>query len=259
MSYKPNAQYCEAEIRNNSMQGNESFCCACGQRINGFIPYRGGRKNRPVLMEILDVVGSDPDNFSCPNCGAHDRERHLLLYLAKLKLLGIFSNSRVLHFAPEQWFSKMIEIQGPRVYVKADLYPQNEGVKKVNILDIAYSADEFDVVVANHVMEHVDDDLKALSELHRVLRLGGLAILQTPYSSKLHRTLADPGIDDDYCRLQVYGQEDHVRLYGQDIFDRFEQAGFRSLVVTHEVVLPEYSPGIYGVNVKEPFFLFESV
>lgn len=239
---------------------NESyFCCVCGQNVNTFLPYRGGEENLPILMKVLDIIGSDVDNFLCPNCGAHDRERHLLLYLAKLDLLGIFSRSRVLHFAPEQWLSKLIELQNPAEYVKADLFPQSPDIEKIDLLEISYPDNSFDVVVANHVLEHVEDDIKALAELRRVLTQGGLAILQTPFSNKLHYTFMDPGVDDESSRLQIYGQEDHVRLYGQDIFYRIEQTGFRSLVVTHESVLAEYSPDIHGVNVKEPFFLFEAL
>ena len=107
------------------------------------------------------------------------------------------------------------------------------------------------------MLEHVDDDLLALSELRRVLKVGGYAILQTPFSNKLTRTFSDPGIDSNYARFQAYGQEDHVRLYGRDIIARIESAGLKSRVATHDEVLADIDPLKFGVNDKEPFLLFE--
>jgi len=98
-----------------------------------------------------------------------------------------------------------------------------------------------------------------LSEIHRVLKPGGMAILQTPYSSRLHRTWQDAGIDTPEARLQAYGQEDHVRLFGRDIFDRIVAAGFRSDVRLHSELLADVDPDIAGVNAAEPFFLFRKV
>lgn len=91
----------------------------------------------------------------------------------------------------------------------------------------------------------------------RVLRIGGLAILQTPYSSKLLSTFEDSGIDGDTLRLQLYGQEDHVRLYGLDIFDRFASVGLVADIKTHESVFDNLDADYYGVNVREPFFLYK--
>ena len=89
-----------------------------------------------------------------------------------------------------------------------------------------------------------------------MLKPGGFAILQTPFSSKLHHTWSDSGIDSDEARLQAYGQEDHVRLYGLDIFERFEQAGLKADVKSHREVLPDIDSVRFGVNESEPFFLF---
>jgi SAM-dependent methyltransferase len=102
----------------------------------------------------------------------------------------------------------------------------------------------------------VDDDLKALTEIYRVLKPGGHAILQTPYSAKLHHTWEDPGIDDDAARLQAYGQIDHVRLFGRDIFARFASTGLASCVRQHHELLPDVNAAVFGVNPREPLFLF---
>jgi len=207
-------------------------------------------------MLALNGVGSDADNFSCPACGAHDRERHLFLYLERLGLMATLKKASVLHFAPEQRLAKIIEGVPPARYVKADLFPTDPTIEKIDMLDMPYAAESFDVIIANHVLEHVADDLKALSELRRVLKRGGTAILQTPFSAKLKSTFEDPGIDDDFSRLQAYGQADHVRLYGLDIFERIASAGFEADIRTHKHTLGDIDTIRYGVNPREPFFLF---
>ena len=210
-------------------------------------------------MIALDTIGSDVTNFGCPNCGCHDRERHLVLYLREMNLLDEFRNAAILHFAPERRMSELIEDMSPNRYVKGDLYPTSAGIETINILAIQYPSDTFDFVIANHVLEHVDDDLLALSELRRVLKVGGHAILQTPFSRALTKTFSDPGIESDNARYHAYGQEDHVRLYGSDVFDRIESVGFKSQVVSHSEKLSNIDPHQYGVNAEEPFFLFKRV
>lgn len=232
------------------------FCCICRNTIRRFRPYMGGSKNAPMLGQLLDIVGSDIDNFSCPSCGAHDRERHLYLYLDRLGLLARLKGAQVLHFAPERHLSKIIESIGPSRYVKADLFPADRSIEKIDMLDIPYEAASFDFVLANHVLEHVSDDMKALSELSRVLKRGGTAILQTPFSMRLKFTFADPGIDDELCRRQVYGEDNHVRLYGADIFERFAAVGLHANIRSHKELLPDIDASRFGVNPKEPLFLF---
>ena len=115
------------------------------------------------------------------------------------------------------------------------------------------------VEIANHVLEHVSDVPRALSEIRRVLKLGGVAILQTPYSGKLHHTWEDKGIDTPVARLQAYGQEDHVRLFGRDIFEQITAAGFESRVHRHSELLADVDSFTMGVNGDEPFFLFRKI
>ena len=152
--------------------------------------------------------------------------------------------------------ARLIENIASARYVRADLYPTEPSIEKVDMLNIPYDSDTFDVVIANHVLEHVSDDLRALSERRRVLKQGGIAILQTPYSAKLMSTFQDPGIDSDLARVHVYGQENHVRLYGTDIFSRFSSSGLVSEVRTHSDTLEDIDYVKHGVNPREPLFLF---
>lgn len=235
----------------------EHYCCICDKKLGRFLPYKGGWRKVSPFLKVVNLVGSDVDNFSCPHCWSHDRERHLFLFLKEMGLIGRFKNANVLHFAPEVWISKVIQEQSPARYIKADLYPASPDIEKVDMLAIQYANETFDFVIANHVLEHVQDEMQALSELYRVLKIGGIAILQTPYSAKLKHTFCDPGIDNDEARLQAYGQEDHVRLYGLDIFDRFASVGFVSQVQSHKDLLSGIDAKKYGVNELEPFFLFK--
>lgn len=232
-------------------------CILCDSYIYKFLPYRGGSAGSAPLMRSLKVVGSDMDNFSCPWCGCHDRERHLYMYMKASGIFNRLSKWNVIHFAPEKILSKRITAMRPKNYIKCDLNPQATDVMRVDILDMPFNECTFDILIANHVMEHVADDLRALAEIHRVLKPGGYAILQTPFSSKLQKTWSDPGLDTDESRFHAYGQEDHVRLYGLDIFDRYKNAGLTSCVKQHEELLEEVDGWTYGVNEREPFFLFK--
>jgi len=220
------------------------------------MPYRRGSRGVPALMRRLDMVGSDPDRFECPRCGAHDRERHLLMYLRASGVMEEMRGRRVLHFAPEKHLPRLLRSADPASYLACDLFPKNEGVQRVDMLAMPFEPGAFDVVIANHVLEHVDDDAQAFAEIHRVLAPGGFAILQTPYSARLHATWQDRGIDTPEARLQAYGQEDHVRLFGRDVFERAAAAGFESHVRHHAELLGDVDPATAGVNAAEPFFLF---
>ena len=209
--------------------GGDRHCCICGQRLRLFLPYRDGCDGQPPLMNALEMIGSDLDNFSCPKCGSHDRERHLDMYFERLGLFNRITGAAVLHFAPEPWFSRRVRQHKPSRYVMADLLPTRPEIVKVDMLDIPEEERAFDFVIANHVLEHVPDDMKALSEIVRVLKVGGVAVLQTPFSPVLSRTFADPGIVSDVARFHAYGQEDHVRLYGKDFSSDLSRPDSRAM------------------------------
>lgn len=238
------------------LPGGGRRCVVCERRVWRFMPYRGGMREVRPLMQALAMVGSDVEQFECPRCGAHDRERHLFLYM---KASGVFANiagASILHFAPEKRLSPIIAAQGPAQHVRCDLYPESPDIQRVDIQAIPFAAESFDLVLANHVLEHVSSPDDALAEVRRVLKPGGYAILQTPYASKLQRTWEDPGIDTPQARLHGHGQEDHLRLFGRDIFDRIVAAGMESQVHCHADLLGEVDAAIAGVNAAEPFFLF---
>ncbi|MEN1944503.1 methyltransferase domain-containing protein [Luteimonas sp. MJ293] len=237
--------------------GGRRRCVLCGHRVWRFMPYRKGSRGVAPLMHALELVGSDVDHHECPRCGAHDRERHLLMYMHASGLMPGLEGLRILHFAPEKRLGRLLAAQRPAAYERCDLYPASADVRKVDIQTMPFSDGSFDLLIANHVLEHVDDDLAAIAEITRVLAPGGRAILQTPYSRVLHKTWGDGGITGKGARLQAYGQEDHVRLFGRDIFKRIGSAGLVSRVSHHDELLLGADARVFGVNQLEPFFLFQ--
>ncbi|MDD2358075.1 MAG: methyltransferase domain-containing protein [Thiovulaceae bacterium] len=235
--------------------GNSKSCYVCGNTFTYFIPYRESEKIS-YFTQALQMIGSDIKNFSCPYCWSHDRERHLLMYIDTLDLWKVLKG-RVLHFAPEVHLSDKIAALRPEQYVKADLYSNDDDVEKIDITAIPYANNSFDFLICNHVLEHIEDIETALMEIYRVLRKGGMAILQTPYSNLLSNSFQDKNINSDVLRMQFYGQEDHVRVFGHDLFNKLEDVGFQLRVKHHQEILVKIDSKKYGVNVNENLILVE--
>lgn len=237
--------------------GGRRICAICDARVAAWIPHSLVLL-QPPLLKHLAVVGSDLKNYACPICGSFDRERHLALYFRATDFFEKHvSGKDILHFAAETHLASLILANRPRRYVKANLHPEASDVERIDMQAIPYGDQTFDLVLANHVLEHVADDHLGLAEIHRILRVGGVAVLQTPFSSKLRATLDDPGIDTDYLRTQLFGQADHLRLYGRDIVERITSHGFVAVNQRHEEALGAFDAAKFGVPSAEPFMLFQ--
>jgi SAM-dependent methyltransferase len=129
----------------------------------------------------------------------------------------------MLHVAPEPALSARLRRLPNLNYLSADLFDPKAMVK-MDITDIRYPEHSFDLIYCSHVLEHVSDDRKALSEFWRVLKPGGKAILMVPILGEI--TFEDPSITDPVERERAYGQHDHVRSYGRDFAQRVAEAGF---------------------------------
>lgn len=230
-------------------------CYLCRQQVKEFRPWRGGNCNMPAIHHALGIIGSDVDNFLCPACKCHDRERHLVMYFDRLDLWSRFNGATVLHVAPEANLVPRIVAMKPAEYIRADMMPTSPEIRQMDITRIPLADASVDIVICNHVLEHIPDDRRALSELARVTRPGGFAILQTPWSPLLNDMLCDPTVTTDELRLRLFGQEDHVRVYGRDLFRRIEEAGFRVERRSHAATLPDLDPARYGVNADEDLIL----
>jgi predicted SAM-dependent methyltransferase len=145
----------------------------------------------------------------------------------RVKLRDAETNSalKVLHFAPEQAFYKLFRNQKNLDYTTTDLFSPLADVK-ADICDLPFEDNQYDVILCNHVLEHIPDDTKAMQELYRVLKPGGMAILQIPQELSRATTFADDTITDQKERAKIFGQYDHVRIYGRDYFDKLRSIGF---------------------------------
>jgi len=232
--------------------GNARKCYVCGKTFGRFIKYKGGSTFLPEWISKLEMVGSDVDNFGCPYCGSFDRERHLFMYFDKLRMWEKMNASAILHFAPEYHLSRKIEEQKPGTYVKGDLYPKDTTIEKVDATAISYPDNTFDLVIANHILEHIPDYRKALREIYRVLKPGGTAILQTPFSKVLASNFEDEAIAAPSLRAYFYAQHDHVRVFGeQALLKALQQAGFTLELARHADWFTAEESYLYGVNEKE--------
>jgi SAM-dependent methyltransferase len=231
--------------------GHRYICPICDSRLRKFLPH--GLK-LPVLKEKEVVGGGYYPYVLCPICGSYDRMRLLYLYL--LHKTDIFQKpQRILHFAPESAIESRLRRLPGVDYVSADLSSES-AMMKIDLTDIRFPAHSFDVIICNHVLEHVVDDRKAMRELFRTLRPGGWAILQVPISLKLSSTYEDFTITSEADREQAFGQSDHVRLYARDYKDRLEQAGF--IVTTFQWTSEPENFGApfntFGLNEKETVY-----
>jgi SAM-dependent methyltransferase len=154
-------------------------------------------------------------------------ERHRLLWLYLKRETRFFTDPlKVLHFAPEQAFYKRFRRLDHLDYTTTDLNSPLADVK-ADICKLPFEEDSFDVILCNHVLEHIPDDHKAMTELYRVMKPGGWGIFQIPQDLKREETFEDHSITDKRERARIFGQYDHVRVYGKDYFDKLRAVGFQ--------------------------------
>lgn len=208
----------------------------------------------PVLDE-KQVVGAGVRPGGCYNCGSTDRDRLIYIYLKeKFKIFDLGKDKSILHIAPENILSNKLLEFGFSNYVCGDLFAEGYTypghVQNMNLLNLPFSDNTFDLVICNHVLEHIPNDLQAMKEIYRVLKTGDQAIVQVPISKNSSITLEDFSITDPKEREHVFGQFDHVRIYGQDYVDRLTKSGF---TINRVNISKEYS--YYGLNSQEDLFI----
>ena len=192
--------------------------------------YRGSRYTDPIngksYRKFLPYgYVNIRENVLSP--GTLSLERHRLMWLYLQRQTDFFIKpAKVLHIAPEQAFYKRFKKLKNLDYITADLYSPLADVK-ADITDLPFDDNEFDVIFCNHVLEHIPDDTKAMQELYRVMKSGGFGIFQVPLDENRKETFQDDSITDPDERTRIFGQYDHVRVYGTDYFDKLGSIGFK--------------------------------
>ena len=193
-----------------------------GKNFRSFLPY-GYEKPRENVLS--------PSTLSL--------ERHRLLWLFLKNNTRFFSEpAKLLHFAPEQAFYKRFKGLAHLDYTTTDLNSPLATVK-ADICDLPFEDNAFDVILCNHVLEHIPDDQKAMQELFRVMKPGGWGVFQVPQDLNRKETFEDPNITDKKERARIFGQYDHVRIYGKDYFNRLREVGFQVEEVDYTSDIPE--------------------
>jgi SAM-dependent methyltransferase len=228
--------YNEAPQLAAPQRANAVHCPCCGGFFPGFIA--GG----PVLRA----------KACCPRCGSLERHRLLWLYLQE-KTDFFKRQLSVLHVAPESIFQEQFRKLPNLDYISADIASPLAMVK-MDITDIQFPDNTFDVILCNHVLEHIPDDRRAMEEIFRVLKPGGWAILQVPIDMKRETTYEDPSITDPEERRRHFGQDDHVRWYGRDYEERLAATGFAVSVNNFASGLPTETVRSCGILPQEEIY-----
>ena len=193
-----------------------------GKSFRKFLPYGYGNQ-RPNILS--------PSTLSL--------ERHRLLWLYLKNETNFFSEHlKVLHFAPEQCFLNRFRNLKNLDYTTTDLLSPIADVK-ADICDLPFNDNSYDVILCNHVLEHIPDDTKAMQELYRVMKPGGYGIFQIPQDLSRDFTFEDHTITDKAERAKIFGQYDHVRIYGRDYFDKLRRIGFKVVEADYTSQLTE--------------------
>lgn len=209
------------------LKGNNYTDPIDGKSFRTFLPYGYGNQRDNVLS---------PSTLSL--------ERHRLLWLYLKNETNFFTSPlKVLHFAPEQAFYKRFRKLKNLDYTTTDLNSPLADVK-ADICNLPFEDNSYDVILCNHVLEHIPDDTKAMQELYRIMKPNGWGIFQIPQDLSREKTFEDNSITDKKERAKVFGQYDHVRVYGTDYFDKLRSIGFTVESVDYTATLSE------GTNAK---------
>ena len=216
--------------------GKGKECPLCGCRRRKFLPYG---------------YVSPRENALCPNCLALERHRLLWLWLLRESDLGrgAVALPRLLHIAPEvalmRKFRKMYSSQPDRD-ITADLESPLADMH-FDVQQIPMGDGEVDTIICNHILEHVEDDSKALRELYRILRPNGWAVILSPVDLEREHTFEDDTITDPKERTRIFGQYDHRRIYGRDYVERLAAVGFEVYDIPYKEEFSQKEQELYAL------------
>ncbi len=242
-------------LRGYYYHGSSYSCPSCNRSFRTMLP--GGYQSEAT--EKLNIVGAGlRNNNICPFCLSTDRDRLILLYLRDYYLISKKSIN-VLHVSPEPALYRVLSriknlnyTIGTK-YAEGTYYPKE--ISFFDLRELPYSNATFDLIICNHVLEHIEDDRLAMSELYRVLKNNGQAILQVPISEQLPKTLENPAVISPADRHKIFGQFDHVRVYGSDYITRLESIGFKVEIIPSSAIQKKQNKINYALNSKEKLYI----
>jgi SAM-dependent methyltransferase len=189
----------------------------------------------------------------CPKCGSFERHRLIFLYL---KQTGSFftENLRVLHVAPHKILqNKMMRLKNLD-YISINIIPKS-AMYTMDLTKLSFEENYFDIIICSHVLEHIPNDQLAMQELYRVLKKGGWGLILVPIDIKREETLEDSTIEDPNIRKEIFGEIDHLRLYGLDFIDRLKSIGFDIKLDDYLKELDDSVIKLYGLDRSENIFV----
>lgn len=226
-------------------QKMQYYCPCCGIRFREFVA--GDYKERPKRFNPERYEHTRQDVL-CPVCRALPRHRILALWSEEHKQL--LKSAKILYFAPEYSMMKWMKKNGVSC-TTADLFSKAD--LKLDIQATGLPDDSYDVIICNHVMEHVDDFRKALREMHRILRPGGSFICSFPMDPKVELLDEDENVLTEEEMLKRFGQNDHKRVFGMKADQFLTEAGFDVVRIDGkdypDEILPVVGPADYDMNV----------
>jgi hypothetical protein len=236
-------------------RGEQFHCPVCGGQFRAFKPFGD---DVAVARDLRMVSLGYRDASMCPGCASKERDRAIALYLAQWSDWFQQAPRTILHIAPEEGLERFLRMLPNVSYLSGDLCPEDSPTPAMRLIDVTqipFEAGSFDLIVCSHVMEHVADDRRAMRETFRVLKEGGVAFLQVPYSPSLEETLEDAAVTEAADRLRLYGQVDHVRLYGLDYAKRLREVGFTVAVRGTVDLFGEEMARKNGLTLEENLFV----
>lgn len=224
-------------------------CPLCLWRAHRF--YAAGF-DFPVLTRLKIIGAGRRENARCPRCNSSSRERFIYLFL--MRAYPRFGQGRILHIAPERKLQEVLLKTYRQAYTSLDIESPRAEIK-ADVQDLPFENETFEAIVCSHVLEHVPDDLKAMREFFRVLRPGGMLIAAVPFSPMISETFEDSSVTAPTDRERVFGQSDHVRIYGTDFKSRLEKSGFAVNDTLPVSVATSEEIQYYALNPIEPIFI----
>ena len=241
-------------LRQPLYSGNVVTCPFCEKSFAKFVST--DILDRPFWrstegLKLLESLEINVANAQCPKCDSGERQRLLYFYLMKELSIMNLRGIKMLDVAPDDFLYENVFSLADIDYISIDITPARNPMEIMDVTQLTFSDDTFDAVICLHVLEHISEDLKAMKEIFRVLKLRGWAIIQVPIWA--FETVEVPGATIEQY-LELYGHSDHVRRYGFDFKEKLEKAGFEVKVDQFSRKLPSDFRNQFGLFETEDIY-----